>query len=84
VSGDGSLAHYFQPEKKRMGKEWQSPNSPKTKEYCAQPAAGKVMLALFWDSNGPILEHYMSRGTTITSSSYCDLLVNDLKTSNSI
>jgi histone-lysine N-methyltransferase SETMAR len=33
----------------------------------------------FWEINGPILEHYMSKGTTITRSSYCDLLVNHLK-----
>jgi hypothetical protein len=37
------------------------------------------MLTLFWDGKGPILEHYTSKGTTIPSSSYCDLLVNHLK-----
>jgi histone-lysine N-methyltransferase SETMAR len=37
------------------------------------------MLTLFWDFKGPILEHYMSRGLTINSESYCDLLQNHLK-----
>jgi histone-lysine N-methyltransferase SETMAR len=37
------------------------------------------MLMLFWDSKEPVLEHYMSEGTLLTSSSYCDLLVNHLK-----
>jgi histone-lysine N-methyltransferase SETMAR len=37
------------------------------------------MLTLFWDYKGPILEHYMPRGRTINSESYCDLLQNHLK-----
>jgi histone-lysine N-methyltransferase SETMAR len=37
------------------------------------------MLMLFWDYKGPILEHYMPRGLTINSESYCDLLQNHLK-----
>jgi hypothetical protein len=41
--------------------------------------AGKVILTLFWDINRPILEHYMSKGRTITNASYSDLLVNHLK-----
>jgi histone-lysine N-methyltransferase SETMAR len=31
------------------------------------------------DYKGPILEHYMPRGLTISSESYCDLLQNHLK-----
>jgi len=34
------------------------------------------MLTLIWDSKGLILEHYMSKGTMITSSSYCGLTVS--------
>jgi histone-lysine N-methyltransferase SETMAR len=41
--------------------------------------SGKLMLTLFWDYKGPILEHYMPRGLTINSDSYCDLLQNHLK-----
>jgi histone-lysine N-methyltransferase SETMAR len=37
------------------------------------------MLMLFWDYKGLILEHYMPRGLTINSKSYCDLLQNHLK-----
>jgi histone-lysine N-methyltransferase SETMAR len=37
------------------------------------------MLTLFWDYKGPILEHYMLRGLTVNSESYCDLLQNHLK-----
>jgi len=59
VSGGESWADYFQPETRRA--TWQHPTSPKPKKFCAQPSAGRVMLPLFWDSRGPILEHYIIR-----------------------
>ena len=34
------------------------------------------MLTLFWDTQGVILEHYMPRGNTVTSTTYADLLKN--------
>lgn len=34
------------------------------------------MLALFWDCKGATLEHYMARGVTVNSESYCGLLEN--------
>jgi hypothetical protein len=39
----------------------------------------QVMLTIFWDSQGPILETYLERGTTITSATYCDMLQGGLK-----
>ena len=32
------------------------------KKFRAQLAAGKAKLTLFWDSEGPILEHHVSKG----------------------
>ena len=76
---DERLAHYFQPETKRARREWRHSNSPKRNKFLAQTLLGKVMLTLFWDSKGLCLEHCMTKGTTITSSPYCDLLVKHLK-----
>ena len=39
---------------------------------------GKVMLSLFWDERGVILEHYMPRGNTVNNATYADLLKNHL------
>jgi len=36
------------------------------------------MLTLFWDKRGVILEHYMPRGNTVTSTTYSDLLKDHL------
>ena len=52
------------------------------KKIRTQPSAGKVMLSLFWDQRGVILEHYMPRGNTVTSATYADLLKNHLCPAN--
>jgi len=67
VTGDESWVHFFQPEKKRASKEWHYSTSPKPQKFCTQPCTGKMMLMLFWASRGPLEEHYMPRGTTVTS-----------------
>jgi histone-lysine N-methyltransferase SETMAR len=79
VTGDETWVHYHQPETKRASKEWRHSPSPKPKKFRAQPSAGKVMLTLFWDERGVILEHYTPRGNTIISASYSDMLKNHLR-----
>ena len=44
-----------------------------------QPSAGKLMLTVFWDSQGSVLEHYQERGTTINSVRYIEMLACRLK-----
>jgi histone-lysine N-methyltransferase SETMAR len=79
VTGDGTWVHYHQPETKKASKEWRHTSSPNPKIFCTQPSAGKVMLTLFWDERGVILEHYMARGNSVTSATYADLLKNHLR-----
>ena len=38
------------------------------------------MLRGFWDSQGPVLEHYQERGSTMNSACYCEMLSDRLKT----
>jgi len=47
--------------------------------YKSQPLAGKLMLTVFWDSQGPILEHYQERGSTINSACNNEMLIDRLK-----
>jgi len=63
VTGDETWVHYHQPETKKASEEWRHTSSPKPKKFRTQPSAGKVMLTLFWDKRGVILEHYMPRET---------------------
>jgi len=78
VTGDETWVHNHQPGTKKASKEWRHTSSPKQKKFRTQPSARKVMLTLFWDERGVILEHYMPRGNTVTSATYADLLKNHL------
>jgi hypothetical protein len=68
-----------QPETKRANKEWSHSSSPKLKEFHLQASVGKMMLMLFFDHKGPLLEHNISKGTAVTSVSYCIILRNHLR-----
>jgi histone-lysine N-methyltransferase SETMAR len=68
VTGDETWVHHYQQETKRKSMQWKHPSSPATK-----------LMAIFWDSQGPILETYLERGTTVTSATYCDMLQRGLK-----
>jgi hypothetical protein len=52
---------------------------PKTKMFKSQTSACKVILRLFWDFNGSILEHYHEQGTTVTAALYTEILESKLK-----
>ena len=75
VTGDETWVHYHQLETKQASKEWCQTSSPQPKKFRTQPTT-KVMLTLFWDERGVILEHYMPRGNSVTSATYADLLKN--------
>jgi hypothetical protein len=79
MTGGESWVHCYQPEMKRAGKEWYRSCSQKHKNFCKQASVQKVMLTLFWDHSGPLVEHYMSKGTAVTNTSYCSLFRNHLR-----
>jgi hypothetical protein len=54
-------------------------SSPANKNFKTQASAGKFMLTIFWDVNGPLLVHFQEKGQTVTSARYIDMLVNELK-----
>jgi hypothetical protein len=55
------------------------PLSLANKKFKTLASAGKVMLTIFWDVNGPILVHFQENGQTVTSARYSDMLVSELK-----
>ena len=54
--------------------EWHHPTSPRSKKFKSQQSAGKVMVIVFWDSVGLILVDFMSKGATINSDVYINIL----------
>lgn len=79
VTGDETWIHYYEPESKRQSMEWKHPESPAKKKFKVQPSAGKLMLTVFWDSKGPIIEHYQEQGSTVNSARYSEMLCNHLR-----
>lgn len=75
ITGDETWIHHFEPESKRQSMEWKHPAFPAKKKFKSQPSAGKV----FWDSQGPILKHYLEKESTVNSERYSDTLLNKLK-----
>ena len=53
---------------------WKHPDSPVPKQFKTRPSTGKLMLTVFWDSRGPILEHYAERRSTATNDRYWEML----------
>jgi hypothetical protein len=53
------------------------PSSPfrSTKMFKVTPSAGKVMLTVFWYSQGVPLAHFQKRGENVNSVSYCEVLL---------
>jgi histone-lysine N-methyltransferase SETMAR len=58
--------------------QWKHLSSPVNKKLKTQASAGKDMLIIFWDVNGPILVHFQEKGQTVISARYSDMLVNEL------
>jgi hypothetical protein len=61
VKGDKTWVHHYQPETKRKCMQWKHPSSPAAKKFKTQPSASKLMLTIFWDSQGPIYEIYVEQ-----------------------
>jgi hypothetical protein len=65
VTGDETWVHYYEPESKRQSMEWRHTSSSAKKKFKSASSAGKLMLSLLWYMNGPILEHYQERQSTV-------------------
>jgi len=67
VTGDESWVYHYELESKGQSMQWKHPSSLANKKFKTQASAGKVMLTIFWDINGPILVHFQEKGQTVTS-----------------
>ena len=74
VIGDETWTHHYEPETKRQSMEWHHPQSPRKKKFKTTPSAGKLVIAVFWDTDGVILVDVMARGETINSDAYIKTL----------
>jgi hypothetical protein len=71
------LVYHYQPNSKRASVQRKHPSSLSTKKFkvMSMPSAGKVLLTVFWDSQGILLTHFQKYGKNVNSALYCELLL---------
>ncbi|UYV78083.1 hypothetical protein LAZ67_16000046 [Cordylochernes scorpioides] len=74
VTMDETWAHHFTPESKQQSMQWRHSGSPLPKKAKTVPSAGKVMVSVFWDSEGVLLIDFLNKGQTITGNYYANLV----------
>ena len=74
VTMDETWVPMFNPETKRQSAQWKHTDSPPPKKFRVTTSAEKMMVAMFWDSEGVIITHCVPKGTTVTGQSYEDVL----------
>jgi len=55
ITGEETWVHHYDPENKRQSMEYCHKESPQLKKFKTQTLAGKVMLAVFWNSEHVVL-----------------------------
>jgi len=62
-------------ETKRQLAQWKHTDSPPPKKFRVTAIAEKMMVAMFWDSEGMILTHCIPKSTTVTGETCEDVLL---------
>ncbi len=74
VIWDEAWVHHFQPESKQQSMLRSEKGGKASKKFKQVDSASKVMLTLFWDSKGVLLEEYLPPGWTVNADVYCETL----------
>jgi hypothetical protein len=74
VTGDETWVHHDDPENKRYSMEYHHKRSPVPKKFQAKASAGKVMLTLFWNSEGVVRADFLQKSATMDSEHYIETI----------
>jgi hypothetical protein len=74
VTGNKSWVHHYEPEAKRALMQWKYSSSLSTKKFkvTGTSSAGKLMLTVFWVSQGVLLAYFQKDVENVNSASYCE------------
>ena len=76
VTGDESWLYFYDPETKQQSSVWKKPGDPTPVKTKRGKSAGKVMIVVFFDSEGIVYRHVFKQGETVTGRVYTDVLAN--------
>ncbi|GFR96971.1 histone-lysine N-methyltransferase SETMAR [Elysia marginata] len=74
VTGDESWVHHYDPESKQNSKKYRHKTSPCPKKFKVFSSARKVLLTIFWDSEGVAHTEFLEQGNTMNSTKYMNTL----------
>ena len=74
--GDETWAHHYDPENKRQSIEYCYKESPAPQKFKTKDSARKVMLTVFWNSEGIVLTCLSEKGTTANLKRHNETLKN--------
>ncbi|UYV70868.1 hypothetical protein LAZ67_8000923 [Cordylochernes scorpioides] len=74
LSSDNLALFEANPEEFQQSMQWIHSGSPPPKKAKTVPSAGKVMVSVFWDSEGVLLLDFLNKGQTITGDYYENLV----------
>ena len=77
--GDETWIHHYEPESKRQSVQWKHLHLPAKKKFKMHPTAARLMLTVFWDSQGLLLEHYQRGVSAVNNACYSGVLCDKLK-----
>jgi len=74
ITEDETWCFMYDPQLTRQAATWKSPSSPKCKTQRQDRSQGKVMLELFFDSQGIVHMEFIPQGTTVNKTRYKEIL----------
>ncbi|KAJ4449017.1 hypothetical protein ANN_00411, partial [Periplaneta americana] len=74
IAGDETWCYLYDPVPKRQSSEWKSKTSPRKQKFPRDTSKGKVMLEVFFDSQGLIHHEFIPEGRTVTKELYVEIL----------
>jgi len=74
VTMDETRKPMFNPETERQSPQREHTDSPPRKKFRVTASAEKMMVAMFWNSEGVILTHFVPKSTKVKGETYEDVL----------
>ena len=74
VTGNEFWFYGYDPETKQQLSQWNGPSSLRPKKGCQVRSRTKVMLLVFFDSEGSVHHEYALNGQTINKEFYLEVL----------
>lgn len=76
ITGDETWVYGYDPETKVQSSVWKSPSSPRPKKARQSRSKTKVLLTVFFDSDGVVHHEYAPPGQTVNTDYYLRVLRN--------